>query len=79
MTSKELPPLSPQDGVTINTLMDLSYKQLWSFTEFLNDSLGKVETWKYFDYVLYAHRKRFKEEASEKGWKFKKHPEDDEI
>ena len=67
----DLPKLDEQGRVTINTLMDLMFKQIWAFAEYMNGTGGKVETWKFVDYCLYAWREEFKRMAKENGWKFK--------
>ena len=67
---EEMPKLDEQGKVTINTLMLLFEKQLWTFAEFLNESPEKVPTWKYVDYILYALKKEFDAKYTESKWKY---------
>jgi hypothetical protein len=74
---KAMKPLSKEllQPITINALMDLMYKQIWTFAKYLDDS-GEVETWKYVDYCLYAWRKEFDKQIKENGWDYPKEEEE---
>jgi hypothetical protein len=74
----ELPPLTEQGVVTINTLMKLFEGQLWAFADFLNDSPDKiVPTWKYVDYILFAFKMDLdKKHPKAKKWAEKLFPEE---
>lgn len=56
-----LPHLNPENTVRLDVLMELFFKQLMTFSEYV-DSSGKVEVYKHADFVLYAMRERLKEE-----------------
>jgi hypothetical protein len=76
----ELPKLDSQGAVTINTLMLLFEKQLWTFAEFLNDSPQKcVPTWKYVDYILYALKKEFDRQFTDSKWKYPDQEQQDVV
>lgn len=58
----KIPRLTEAQGVKVDVLMESFYQQFWSFAEFMNDSKGRVETWKYADFILYSLKKRLQED-----------------
>lgn len=59
--SPELPDLTKEEGVRLDCLMDLFFRQLMTFSEYLDTSSGKVPTWKYADFVIFAMGKKLEE------------------
>ena len=53
----KLPTLNEIQGIRIQVMMECFFDQFWAFCEYMNQPKGKVETWKYADYVLYAFQK----------------------
>lgn len=65
----ELPELNEEQGVRLEVLMELFFNQFWTFSEYINDTDGKVPTEKYADFVLFALKKRLDELYSDLAWK----------
>lgn len=57
---KKLPSLDEEGQIKINVLMELFYKQFWTFSEFLNDAPDKIPTYKYADFILFALKEELK-------------------
>jgi len=56
------PPLTAENAVRLEVLMELFYKQLWTFSEYVNQVPDKVPTWRFADFVLYAMQERLEQD-----------------
>ena len=56
------PKLTEAQSVKVDVLMEAFYQQFWAFAQFMNTSDGRIETWKYADFILYSLKKRLQED-----------------
>lgn len=64
----KLSPINEQNGIKLNILMELMYRFIETFCEYINDSPqeNRIEKEKYINFVLYAMGERLKDDIEKK-------------